>query len=280
MSTSFQEDDFHSGNRASSSSSFHPSGHFDPTVSSSTTAVQSTVTSADLADNSSNHSTTSSGEPKVQRFQANVRERKRMLSINSAFEELRFHVPTFPFEKRLSKIDTLRLAIAYIALLRELLESDLDPLTFIDKCLRGEIRGPHTHEWNTSDLTARLSWINWAALGVNPERARPGLLSPFAAATASTAGIPPPCLPPDIPHHHGHHHHHNHPEHFREEVGIVRSSCGIRKDECIDNPCAARHGEWIPEEGHNNGHSSFHQVPTIQHTTHLQQGNISPHRHF
>ena len=39
-------------------------------------------------------------------------------SINSAFEELRLHVPTFPYEKRLSKIDTLRLAIAYIALLR------------------------------------------------------------------------------------------------------------------------------------------------------------------
>lgn len=38
--------------------------------------------------------------PKVQRAQANVRERKRMLSINSAFEELRVHVPTFPFEKR------------------------------------------------------------------------------------------------------------------------------------------------------------------------------------
>jgi hypothetical protein len=39
-------------------------------------------------------------------------------SINSAFDELRVHVPTFPYEKRLSKIDTLRLAIAYIALVR------------------------------------------------------------------------------------------------------------------------------------------------------------------
>uniref|UniRef100_A0A3B5KCD0 Si:dkey-34f9.3 n=1 Tax=Takifugu rubripes TaxID=31033 RepID=A0A3B5KCD0_TAKRU len=60
---------------------------------------------------------------KVQRHAANIRERKRMLSINSAFEELRCHVPTFPYEKRLSKIDTLRLAIAYIALLREILMS-------------------------------------------------------------------------------------------------------------------------------------------------------------
>ena len=37
---------------------------------------------------------------KVPRFAANVRERKRMLSINSAFDELRDHVPLFPFEKR------------------------------------------------------------------------------------------------------------------------------------------------------------------------------------
>ena len=44
-------------------------------------------------------------------------------SINSAFEELRLHVPTFPYEKRLSKIDTLRLAIAYIALLRSALQT-------------------------------------------------------------------------------------------------------------------------------------------------------------
>ncbi|XP_067125483.1 heart- and neural crest derivatives-expressed protein 2 isoform X1 [Centruroides vittatus] len=87
---------------------------------------------------------------KVQRHAANIRERKRMMSINSAFEELRCHVPTFPFEKRLSKIDTLRLAIAYIALLREILVSNYDPLTHIEKCLKGEIKGEHAVEWNTS----------------------------------------------------------------------------------------------------------------------------------
>lgn len=70
-------------------------------------------------------------------------------SINSAFDELRVHVPTFPYEKRLSKIDTLRLAIAYIALLREVLEADYDPLTYVEKCLRGEIKADRAH-WNTS----------------------------------------------------------------------------------------------------------------------------------
>ncbi|KAI4504486.1 hypothetical protein M0802_000036 [Mischocyttarus mexicanus] len=92
------------------------------------------------------------GSPyRIQRHAANIRERKRMLSsINSAFDELRVHVPTFPYEKRLSKIDTLRLAIAYIALLREVLAARLDPLTYVERCLRGEINGERA-EWNTSD---------------------------------------------------------------------------------------------------------------------------------
>ncbi|KAK7877244.1 hypothetical protein WMY93_032045 [Mugilogobius chulae] len=83
---------------------------------------------------------------KVQRHAANIRERKRMLSINSAFEELRGHVPTFPYEKRLSKIDTLRLAIAYIALLREILVSGRDPKEYVDECLKSGLKksqGPH-----------------------------------------------------------------------------------------------------------------------------------------
>ena len=75
-------------------------------------------------------------------------------SINAAFEELRLHVPTFPYEKRLSKIDTLRLAIAYIALLREILDHSetMEPLAYVERCLRGEIRTEGSQEWNTSDL--------------------------------------------------------------------------------------------------------------------------------
>lgn len=76
-------------------------------------------------------------------------------SINSAFDELRVHVPTFPYEKRLSKIDTLRLAIAYIALLREVLAARLDPLTYVERCLRGEINGERA-EWNTSGENYQL----------------------------------------------------------------------------------------------------------------------------
>ena len=60
-----------------------------------------------------------------QRQAANLRERKRMLSINEAFEGLRAHIPTLPYEKRLSKVDTLRLAIGYISFLTELVQSDI-----------------------------------------------------------------------------------------------------------------------------------------------------------
>lgn len=53
-----------------------------------------------------------------------MRERRRMQSINEAFEGLRTHIPTLPYEKRLSKVDTLKLAISYINFLGELLKKD------------------------------------------------------------------------------------------------------------------------------------------------------------
>lgn len=89
------------------------------------------------------------GTHKVQRFAANIRERRRMLSINAAFGHLRQHVPTFPYEKRLSKIDTLRLAIAYISLLQELLNTELDPISYIELSLSGKLRSSR-EDWLTS----------------------------------------------------------------------------------------------------------------------------------
>ncbi|KAI1902514.1 hypothetical protein AGOR_G00045540 [Albula goreensis] len=58
----------------------------------------------------------------VQRQAANVRERRRMFSLNEAFDELRKKVPTFAYEKRLSRIETLRLAIVYISFMTDLLK--------------------------------------------------------------------------------------------------------------------------------------------------------------
>ncbi|XP_021956305.1 pancreas transcription factor 1 subunit alpha-like [Folsomia candida] len=59
-----------------------------------------------------------------QRQAANMRERKRMQSINDSFEGLRAHIPTLPYEKRLSKVDTLKLAIGYIKFLTDMAQAD------------------------------------------------------------------------------------------------------------------------------------------------------------
>ena len=61
-----------------------------------------------------------------QRKAANIRERTRMLSLNDSFDRLRTQIPTFPYEKSLSRIETLRLAISYISFMSELL-SKPDP---------------------------------------------------------------------------------------------------------------------------------------------------------
>ncbi|XP_001660912.2 basic helix-loop-helix transcription factor scleraxis [Aedes aegypti] len=50
-----------------------------------------------------------------QRSQANARERFRTHSVNSAFNNLRLLIPTEPKNRKLSKIETLRLAKSYIS---------------------------------------------------------------------------------------------------------------------------------------------------------------------
>ncbi|XP_040190288.1 basic helix-loop-helix transcription factor scleraxis [Rana temporaria] len=53
-------------------------------------------------------------EPR-QRHTANARERDRTNSVNSAFTALRTLIPTEPADRKLSKIETLRLASSYIS---------------------------------------------------------------------------------------------------------------------------------------------------------------------
>lgn len=93
------------------------------------------------------------------------------------------------------------MAIAYISLLQELLHTELDPISYIERSISGELANGQRDDWNTSgkdlnlrpfslslsifnpsmntnifgdalfhtkDLNARLSWINWAKLGINP----------------------------------------------------------------------------------------------------------------
>ncbi|XP_028850187.1 transcription factor 15 [Denticeps clupeoides] len=50
-----------------------------------------------------------------QRTAANARERDRTQSVNTAFTALRTLIPTEPVDRKLSKIETLRLASSYIS---------------------------------------------------------------------------------------------------------------------------------------------------------------------
>lgn len=58
-------------------------------------------------------------QSKTQRSAANVRERKRMFHLNEAFDVLRQKLPAFNYEKRMSRIDTLKLAMTYIAFMKD-----------------------------------------------------------------------------------------------------------------------------------------------------------------
>ncbi|ESP01562.1 hypothetical protein LOTGIDRAFT_58541, partial [Lottia gigantea] len=62
----------------------------------------------------------------VQRRAANVRERRRMFQLNEAFDALRKRLPAFNYEKRLSRIETLRLAMTYISFMQDV-TSGADP---------------------------------------------------------------------------------------------------------------------------------------------------------
>ncbi|XP_035205334.1 transcription factor 15-like [Stegodyphus dumicola] len=62
----------------------------------------------------------------LQRHVANARERNRNSSVNVAFSILRTHIPTEPKDRKLSKIETLRLASSYIDHLATLIRARAD----------------------------------------------------------------------------------------------------------------------------------------------------------
>ena len=102
-----------------------------------------------------------------QRHAANLRERKRMQSINDAFEGLRTHIPVHPYEKRLSKVDTLRLAIDYIAFLNRLLNSasqsdSIHPLPPPSHRFRSHPSHPHGN--NCPALTRKKIILDYAPI--------------------------------------------------------------------------------------------------------------------
>lgn len=82
----------------------------------------------------------------AQRRAANIRERRRMFNLNEAFDKLRRKVPTFAYEKRLSRIETLRLAITYIGFMTELLTgTPMNSIKTRSNDIYGSMNGHHHH---------------------------------------------------------------------------------------------------------------------------------------
>jgi heart-and neural crest derivatives-expressed protein 2 len=75
--------------------------------------------------------------PIKRRVTSNKKERRRTVSINSAFANLRGCIPNVPSDTKLSKIKTLRLATSYIAYLMDVLNKD-DP-TMAESGFKAEI---------------------------------------------------------------------------------------------------------------------------------------------
>ena len=91
---------------------------------------------------------------------------KRLVSINEAFEILRLHIPTFPYERRLSKIDTLHLAISYINLLESILESNLTifdymqlTITSIFNAPQAAAHNPYYYNANNTTSMVKPVWL-------------------------------------------------------------------------------------------------------------------------
>lgn len=61
---------------------------------------------------------------KRRRLAANARERRRMNSLNDAFDKLRDVVPSLGSDRKLSKFETLQMAQTYILALNELLRRE------------------------------------------------------------------------------------------------------------------------------------------------------------
>ena len=102
----------------------------DDSQSSSSTHSDSDKSSTKSRKRSSNQSF---HEIQQARSLANVRERQRTQSLNEGFTSLRRIIPTLPSDK-LSKIQTLKLAIRYIDFLYQVLETDNHDARLASSC--------------------------------------------------------------------------------------------------------------------------------------------------
>lgn len=119
-----------------------------------------------------------------QRNAANARERDRTQSVNTAFTALRTLIPTEPVDRKLSKIETLRLASSYISHLANVLligdggedaqpcvsavysaqgdSGGKQPRTICTFCLSSQRKGVRDHSklwsWEIMHLVTDIIW--------------------------------------------------------------------------------------------------------------------------
>ncbi|XP_031550044.1 heart- and neural crest derivatives-expressed protein 2-like [Actinia tenebrosa] len=123
--------------------------------STSTSEATDTTTECETPDEDSTE------RPAKKRTTANRKERKRTQTMNSAFEDLRQHIPNVPVDTKLSKIKTLRLAISYIRYLNEVLEETKDgkPCTrknfVVEMALQSDMKEKRRREECSADLSPR-----------------------------------------------------------------------------------------------------------------------------
>lgn len=84
----------------------------------------------------------------------------RINTINNVFQTLRKCIPTFPYERRLSKIDTLHLTISYIHLLQSIIHSDLTLFDYLCQTLDYLINNS-----NNNSVSCRFVKPLWATSG-------------------------------------------------------------------------------------------------------------------
>ncbi|XP_017850015.1 transcription factor 15 [Drosophila busckii] len=101
-----------------------------------------------------------SSRTKAPRQKINARERYRTFNVNSAYEALRGLIPTEPVNRKLSKIEIIRLASSYITHLRSTLYAGTDR----QPCL--------LHKWDGDSSTGRVSICTFCMKPKSPQSAQ------------------------------------------------------------------------------------------------------------
>ncbi|CAF1031648.1 unnamed protein product [Adineta ricciae] len=103
------------------------------------------------------------GVPRIfkRRVSANKKERRRTLSINTAFSDLRTAIPNVQPDTKLSKIKTLKLATKYIEYLLDILAKDdptAMPSAFKADITRTRKESRESNKYDTRKSKERTGW--------------------------------------------------------------------------------------------------------------------------